>query len=98
RIAKSSYSHENKKIKLDCLIIIKKDYPIVLEITSPENCSFKIALPKYPTNAINNPITKERIIAQISKTGNTPFEFNNIDVELDDNLYVNISDLNELRR
>ncbi len=98
RVAKSSYSHENKKIKLDCLIIIKKDYPIVLEITSPENCSFKIALPKYPTNAINNPITKERIIAQISKTGNTPFEFNNIDVELDDNLYVNISDLNELRR
>lgn len=50
------------------------------------------------SEAINNPITKERIITQISKTKNTPFEFDNIDISLDDNLYINISDLNELRR
>lgn len=35
---------------------------------------------------------------QFSKTGNSPFTFTNFDIELDDNLYLNISDLNELRR
>lgn len=51
-----------------------------------------------PSDAINNPITKERILTQILKTGNTPFEFDNVNINLDDGLYVNISNLNELRR
>lgn len=98
RLAKLSYSSENKKTILDCVITIKKDCPICLEITSPKECCIKTSLTKYPSVAINNPVTKERIITQLSKTGNTPFEFNKIKVILDDNLYINISDLNELRR
>lgn len=51
-----------------------------------------------PVDATNQPITKERVIMQFSKTGNSPFIFTNFDIELDDNLYLNIADLNELRR
>lgn len=35
---------------------------------------------------------------QFSKTGNSPFAFTNFDIDLDNNLYLNIADLNELRR
>lgn len=61
--------------------------------------NFTITSDLIPVDSINSPITSERIIEQINKLGGTPFEFENIDVDLDDNLYVpSISKLNQLRR
>lgn len=97
-VAKSSYSFENVKNKLTCNITIKENTPINIEILGKNNISVSITSDIYPSQAINNPITKERIITQFSKTGNTPFEFENINVILGNDLYVNISDINELRR
>lgn len=111
-IAKESYSSENIKTFLDANITIKKDCPISITVTSLKRTSgnssddfltikphaIHTVLDVYPSNAINNPITKERILNQILKTGNTPFEFDNVNIDLDEGLYVNISDLNELRR
>ena len=52
-----------------------------------------------PVEAQNAPITADRIEKQISKTNNTPFVFENITIDLDDNVYIpSISSLNELRR
>lgn len=48
--------------------------------------------------ALNAPITKERIIEQLSKLGNTPYKLNNIDIEIDNNIFINLKELNELRR
>ena len=48
--------------------------------------------------AQNKPITKEKVLEQISKTGNTEFEFTNFDIDLDDNLFLPMSALNDLRR
>lgn len=97
---------ENIKTKLEGKIIVHKNSPITLEvktITDKDsflyNISTKIISDVYPINAINSPITKERIISQLSKTGNTEFEFENISVDLEDNLYISpISCLNDLRR
>ena len=35
---------------------------------------------------------------QLRKTGNTPFEIDNLDIELDDNLFIPVSSLNDVRR
>ena len=51
-----------------------------------------------PQEAINQPMDVERIEKQMRKTGNTPFEFENIDIELHGNLFVPMQSLNELRR
>ena len=48
--------------------------------------------------ANNNPLSSEKIKEQLSKTGNTPFEVENIELNIDDNIYINISKINELRR
>lgn len=48
--------------------------------------------------ALNAPITKERIIEQLSKLGNTPYKLNNIDIEIDNNIFINLKEINELRR
>ena len=48
--------------------------------------------------AKSSPITKERIIEQITKLGSTPFTPNQILVDIDSNIFINIKELNELRR
>lgn len=97
-LAQQSYLSETKKISLNCTVTIKKNCPISINISGPFNLHTTSCLNVCPSTAINNPITTERIISQISKTGNTPFYFSKISVDLDSDLYVNISDLNELRR
>lgn len=63
------------------------------------NINFTITSDLIPVDSINNPITKERLIEQIDKINTTPFNFKNITVNLDDNLYIpSISKLNQLRR
>ena len=103
-IALKSFNSENKKIKLSATLTVKENLPIELKITSLENgfykdlsvCNVSNIIPEPATNT---PITKERLISQLNKTGNTEFEFTNININLDDNLYIpSISSLNELRR
>jgi len=89
---------KEKKLKISCSASVKKDMPITLSIKY-NDISLTQESNIVPVDAINAPITKERIINQISKTGNTPFEFSEIVVDLEDNLFIpNISGLNELRR
>lgn len=105
--AKKTYSDnsEFKKIQINANICIKKDVPIELEIYTNSNSgfysdiNFSLTSDIIPVEAINTPITAERISQQLSKTGGTQFELDKINVTLDDNLYIpNISGLNELRR
>lgn len=127
---KYSYeNYENKKIKLNAIVTVKKGQKISLEVSTVnsnivdlENTEIqyvnetseiypcddfaiyndikvKLISEIIPIDAINSPITEERIINQIAKTKNTPFEFSKIEVILDDGLYVpSIASLNELRR
>ena len=48
--------------------------------------------------AINQPMDATRIEKQMRKTGNTPFEFESLDIELHGNLFMPMQSLNELRR
>ena len=104
--AYNSYNNvENKKTNLIGKIKIKDDTPIEfiveLEDSKLYNNTFKtkIVSDVKPTIAINSPITEERVLNQLHKTTNTPFNFSKIKIELDNNLYISpISALNELRR
>ncbi len=48
--------------------------------------------------AEKHPITKERLIEQLSKLNDTPFELNNIDIEIDNDILIPIKEINDLRR
>ncbi len=104
KTVKDFYNNENIKIPLKCKITIKRNLPIFMEVTSLDAKNYRsISIKKetsiIPIDAINSPITKERIKEQLSKTTNTEFEFKNIIIDLDNNLYIpKISYINELRR
>lgn len=103
--AKESYKNENRKVSLNCNVTIKKDLPISISITSDNNIpeykklNIKHELPHIPDEALNKPLDIETIKKQISKTNSTPYVFNNININLDNNLHLSkLSLLNELRR
>ena len=91
-----------RKIKLNGEIILKKNTPIYFKIFSNEgfykDLVSEITLDTVPMEALNKPVSKDKITEQLSKTGNTEFEFENINVILDDNLFIQMSTLNDLRR
>lgn len=98
------YKSEHKKAPLSCAITIKKGHPLTLKVKSLDDgiySSMEVIkeIDVIPIDAISNPISKERIIEQLSKTTDTPFEFTKIEVDLDDNTYLpKISAINSLRR
>ena len=51
-----------------------------------------------PEEAKSSPVSKEVIIDSLNKTGNTEFYFENIDINMDDNIFIPKSRLNDLRR
>ena len=92
--AKESYSRNStRKSPIDIQVIIKNDTPITFKIN---NTTYKTKI--IPEIAKKAPLSKETVINQLSKTGDTPFKINNILVELDENLFLPVSTLNSLRR
>lgn len=103
--AQSTFNSEKEllNIPFDAEITIKKGLPIKLTVYGKtgfyKNLKVTIDSNIIPETAENQPVSKEKIIAQLSKTGNTPFCFENINIDLENNLFIpKISSLNELRR
>ena len=91
-----------KKISLNGEITIKNNLPISLTVWSDDgfykNLKYTSTSLVTPSAAQNQPITKEKILSQLSKTGNTEFQFDNLKINLDDNLFIQMSVINDLRR
>ncbi len=49
-------------------------------------------------SALNAPTTKESIIKQLSKLGDTPFICDSFNIDMDDNIFIQIKILNDIRR
>lgn len=103
--ARESYQKENRKIPLNCEVSIKKGSPISIRITPAysiklyKDLDIYYELNELPVDAKNKPLDKQTIINQITKTASTPYQFKNIKITLDDNVFIpKLSILNELRR
>ena len=105
--ANNSFSKEFKKIQLKADVTVREGLPLSIHIETFEkdnsspyfNLKLDINSDIIPEKATNMPIDSERIINQLSKTGNTEFEFKEINIDLEGSLHLpSISKLNELRR
>ena len=91
-----------KKVKINGEITVKSKMPISLKVWSYDgfykDLEVNLTTSTIPQKALRQPLTKDKLIEQISRTGNTEFEFENLFVNLDKNLFVQTRALNELRR
>ena len=88
--------YDEKKIPIDIKVICKLNEAIKILINDKENYLEKKS--SIIEKASTSPTTKDRIISQVSKLGNTPFKANFIEVECDEDIFVSIKELNDLRR
>lgn len=97
-------STENKKIPLSCYLTVKKGAPIKIILEADVAPFYNKISVEYisdivPEASINSPITVEKLESQLSKLGNTPYSFSEVNIDLDENLHIpSISAINNLRR
>ena len=92
-------SKENIKRKANANIYLKENENLKIELEDLiTGIKIKRTEDILVSKAENTGLSKERIISQLSKTGNTPFEFDRINVYMDNNIIVPISSLNSIRR
>lgn len=88
--------YQKIKIPINFQVIAKENQKLQITISDNKNKIKEIG--NNIEKSITHPITKENIIKQLSKTGNTPFKINNINIDMDPNIFISLKELNEIRR
>lgn len=91
-LEKEVASYEKKRIGIDLKVTAKINEQLSVTF---DNITLKGSIVQA---SVNRPSTKEDIVRSLSKLGNTPFYINNIDIECDEDIFISVSELNDLRR
>ncbi len=94
---KDVLSRENIKKPINAILDVHLGEPIKLQIYN-DKYKVEVISNNIPEVAQHAPIMKERLEAQLNKLTDTPFYFKHIKINLDNNLFVPIVSINELRR
>ena len=90
------YLQTERKEKINGKLMISSDQPVILTITMGKTAiKVKGAIPQ---RSMNQPLTPEKAKKQMEKTGNTPFLFEKLEVQVEEGLFLPLQSLNELRR
>ncbi len=87
---------ETVQKEINVSVTAKLNEPLKLKLEFDNICVEKIG--DVVETASNKPMTEEIILEKLGKTGGTPYKFNFIDVNIDENIFVSIKGINELRR
>lgn len=90
------YVETELKEKIKGKLILNKECPARIEV---QYGKIKVS---YQGDMVlvaqNRPLTKEVVTEKITKTGNTPFVFEKLEVTMDDDIFMPVNQLNQLRR
>lgn len=90
------YVDTELKEKIKGKLILNKECPAKIEV---QYGKIKVS---YQGDMVlvaqNRPLTEEVLTEKITKTGNTPFVFEKLEVTMDDDIFMPVNQLNQLRR
>lgn len=96
-------NEDNKSYELKINLVghfsAQEGYPVCFTVykdNAPETAA--VVYGQEASRAQNCPATEEEVRKQLLKTGNTPFAFSELTIEMDQNLFLSKKALNELRR
>ena len=94
---KDSFDHiEEKKIEISFSGTITVNKPLIFTISDNINTITKEF--DIVEQAKTNPTTKEEVIEKLSQLGNTPFVCKNIDLNIDNNSFIPMKVIKDIRR
>ena len=77
-------------------LMICRGKPAILSVIMGDFAA--TVLGDVPGEAIRQPMMPDKVKKQIEKTGNTPFVFQELSIEMDEGLFMPLQSLNDLRR
>ncbi len=87
---------EQSKEKIKGILRLKKDFPAILELEYG-TCHVRTEGDVVQA-ALKQPLSGEKIESSMRKTGNTPFTFESINIDMDEAVFMPVQALNQLRR
>lgn len=91
------YASFDKDIKVNAYCYLRAEEPVMLTLmTEDEKCVTVSG--EIVSYANKQPLQRETIERQLLKTGGTDFEISEIQIEMEDNLFLPVGKINELRR
>lgn len=97
--AQNTYLHKpSRKVAIDIIFNVTQDSPPILSAKDDDGNTVQAKSEYKPEAAINRPLTNEIAIEQLQKTGGTPFEVRNSELNIEGGLSVPVSEINRLRR
>lgn len=96
----ATFTQDKELVKniIDAKITIKIGQKPILTLKDRHNNEATIEGDKIVEEAIKVALSKEKVDTQLRKLGNTPYELDLLEIELDDNVSLPISLLNQMRR
>lgn len=85
-------------VRINIKAVLKKDMPFSVTFSDFDGRAVTAAGTLIPETAVNRPIDKERLYAQLSKLGSSVYFPVDISVDMDEGLSLPISEINEVRR
>lgn len=93
-LLKKTYSKITRKMTVKATAYIQPNEESCIEFP---DYGIKVVGEKAET-PLNRPMTREDIVSRLSKTGDTPFNFDFVECNIGENVYMPVSALNSLRR
>lgn len=87
-----------KKIEIYGQLTARLGQPMQLDLWEQAGHYVSVTSDFKPEEARNQPITEADLREQLNKLGNTPYELGDLQVNSEDNLFIPISQINQLRR
>lgn len=89
-------NYQEKKLKIEFNVLAKFNKELEIEIKYKNiNIKEKSIIVE---ESKNNPTTKEVVIEKLSKINNTPFTIEKINFDIDDNIFIPIKEINNIKR
>lgn len=93
---KKQYIETEKKEQIKGTVFLKKDMPAKMEVTAGEFC-VSVNGPVVQ-KAKNSPLKRENIYEKLNKTKSTPYVFEALKIEMEDDIFLPVQALNQMRR
>lgn len=92
----NQYLKQKKKVEIDATISLKKGEPGFLLLTDGHVQSSAVGT--VPQEALKQPLKEEDVRKQMNKMGNTAFAIRELQILMDEDVFVPVRELNDLRR
>ena len=90
------YVKQSRKAEVSGFVTLKKGQPAALQLMFKDQVVYLEG--NMVDSAQKRPVVKEDVEKQLKKTGNTDFIFSTLEIEMDEDIFIPLKALNELRR